>query len=148
MHRRAVELTPGQSINWLNLADALHFAGDDAASRDGFTKAGELAESTLTVDPADAEALVTLAWARHRLGNSEAALAMIARALEIDPEDPYSYYFGALIQNETGDTDAALAALGQALEKGYPASFLVAEPYLGELRADPRFHEMVAASFR
>ena len=148
MHRQAVELTPGQSVNWLNLADALHFAGDDAASRDAFMKAGELAESALTVDPADAEALVTLAWTRHRLGKSDEALDMIARALEIDPEDPYSYYFGALIQNQTGDTDAALAALGQALEKGYPASFLVAEPFLGELRADPRFHEIVAASFQ
>ena len=32
------------------------------------------------------------------------------------------------------------------LDKGYPVAMLVAEPYLGELRANEKFHAMIIAS--
>jgi tetratricopeptide (TPR) repeat protein len=148
MHRRAAELAPGRAISWLNLGDALYLAGDEAASAEAFERARELTDQTLSVNAADAEAIVTRAWTQHMLGDSEAASASVAQALEIDPGDPYSYYYDALLKYRSGDVDAALSSLEKALELGYPANFLVAEPYLGELRADSRFHVMLANSFQ
>ena len=79
---------------------------------------------------------------------SAAALATVEEALEIDPGDPYGYYYGALIRFQIGDKEAALDSLEIALDKGYPAGLLVPEPYLGDLRENARFHEMIIASFQ
>jgi tetratricopeptide (TPR) repeat protein len=145
--RQAVELTPGQAIIWLNLADSLNFAGQAEESAAAFRKARDLSSNMLRVDASDSEAIVTLAWAQHRLGESQEALATVEKGLEIDPGDPYGYYYDALIRYQTGDEEAALKSLQAALEKGYPAAMLVAEPYLGDLRANERLHEMIIKSF-
>jgi tetratricopeptide (TPR) repeat protein len=92
--------------------------------------------------------MTTLAWAEHMLGDSEAALNLIDESLQIDPEDPYTYYYDALIRYQTGDTDASLKSLAAALEKGYPPGLLVAEPHLGEIRADDRFHAIIIENIR
>jgi tetratricopeptide (TPR) repeat protein/DNA-binding winged helix-turn-helix (wHTH) protein len=147
MNRRAIELSPGLALSWLNLADSLQFDGQIEESKVAFEKARDLAGETLAVNPADTEALFALAWAQHMLGDSRQARASVERGLQLDPGDPYGYYYDALIHYRSGDTPAALEALGTALEKGYPAGMLVAEPYLGELRASPEFHALLRASF-
>ena len=147
MQRQAVELTPGDETLWLNLADSLHFAGQAEDSAAAFRTARELSLKILSVDASDSEAMVTLAWTQHMLGENQEALATVKKVLEIDPGDPYGYYFDALIRYQTGDENAALKSLEAALEKGYPAGFLVAEPYLGDLRANDRFHAMIVANF-
>lgn len=147
MHRRAIELSPGQAILWLNLADSLHFAGEIEESAEVFGNALALAGDALAVNSSDTEALFVRAWAQHMLGGSRQALSSVERGLALDPGDPYGYYYEALIRYRTGDEPAALKALGVALDKGYPPGMLVAEPYLGELRASPDFHALVRASF-
>jgi regulator of sirC expression with transglutaminase-like and TPR domain len=82
------------------------------------------------------------------LGDSVAALASIERGLRIDSGDPYTYYYDAMIRYQTGDREAALSSLAAALERGYPPGLLVAEPHLGELRADDRFHAIIVANIR
>ena len=52
-HRRAVELSPGQALMWLNLADSLHFAGETTESEESFRQAAELSRNTLRVDATD-----------------------------------------------------------------------------------------------
>jgi len=146
-HRQAVNMTPGQSILWLNLADSLHFVGQSEESAAAFRTAQELSQNTLSVDASDSEAIVTLAWTQHMLGESHLALSTVSKGLEVDPEDPYGYYYDALIRYQTGNEEAALNSLQTALDKGYPAGMLVAEPYLGDFRADDRFHAMIAESF-
>jgi tetratricopeptide (TPR) repeat protein/DNA-binding winged helix-turn-helix (wHTH) protein/TolB-like protein len=146
-HRQAIEMTPDQALPWLNLADSLHFAGQAEASAAAFKRALELSADRLRINPADSQELLTLAWAQHRLGDSRAGLASIERGLELDPGDPYSHYYEALIRYQTGDEVSALAAIRAALENGYPAGMLVAEPYLGELRASDEFHALILASF-
>lgn len=145
-HRQAVELAPGQALMWLNLADSLHFSGDTEASSEAFGEARDLTLNMLEVDASDSEAIVMLAWAQHMLGESQAALATVERGLQIDPGDPYGYYYDALIRYQTGDEDAALESLQAALEKGYPPGLLVAEPYLGDIRAHDRFHAIIVES--
>jgi len=147
-HQKAVELTPGQGLLWLNLADSLHLAGQENEAAVAFRQARDLSLKKLSVDVSDSEATVTLAWAQHMLGESQQALLTVEKGLEIDPGDPYGYYYDALIRYQTGDEEAALQSLQAALERGYPAGLLVAEPYLGDIRGDDRFHAMIVESFK
>lgn len=145
-HRKAVEISPGVALMWSNLADSLHFAGHEEESAAAFSRVRELCLQRLDVNPSDSEAIFMLAWSQHRLGDKQDALATIASGLEIEPGDPYGYYYDALIRYRSGDEDAALQSLQIALDKGYPVSLLVAEPYLGELRANEKFHAMIVSS--
>lgn len=147
MHRQSIELSPRLTLSWLNLADSLQFAGQVEESLVVFENARDLAIETLAVNPADTEALFALAWAQHMLGDNRQALTSVERGLRLDPGDPYGYYYEALIRYRSGDTPAALKAIGTALELGYPAGMLVAEPYLGDLRASAEFHALLRASF-
>ncbi|MDX1482468.1 MAG: hypothetical protein R3315_12370, partial [Woeseiaceae bacterium] len=97
-------------------------------------------------DPSDSVSTFTLAWAQHMLGESRQALAGVERGLALDPGDPYGYYYDALIRYRTGDDETALASLRTALEMGYPPGMLVAEPHLGDLRTDERFHRIITDS--
>jgi serine/threonine-protein kinase len=131
---------------WSNLADSLHFAGHEEESAAAFRRVREICVQRLSVNSSDSESFFLLAWSQHRLGDSQDALATVAQGLKIEPSDPYGYYFDALIRYQSGDQDAALKSLQIALDKGYPVAMLVAEPYLGELRANEKFHAMIIAS--
>ena len=146
--RQAVALAPGQALAWLNLADSLHFAGQKQESLDAYRKARNLSLSDVRVNPSDGEATTTLAWSQHMLGDTAAALASIEQGLRVDPGDPYSYYYDAMIRYQAGDEEAALSSLAAALERGYPAGLLVAEPHLGDIRGDERFHAIVVDNIR
>jgi tetratricopeptide (TPR) repeat protein/DNA-binding winged helix-turn-helix (wHTH) protein len=147
-HRQAARLAPTLALVWLNLADSQFFANQRAEAAASYQKAFELSTNVLSVNPSDGEAVTTLAWAQHMLGDSVAALTSIDRGLRIDSGDPYTYYYDAMIRYQTGDREAALSSLAAALERGYPPGLLVAEPHLGELRADDRFHAIIVANIR
>jgi tetratricopeptide (TPR) repeat protein/DNA-binding winged helix-turn-helix (wHTH) protein len=147
-HRQAVELAPAEPTVWLNLADSLHFAEDKEQALAAYEEAARLSNNALQVDPSNSEAVTALAWSRHMLGDSAVALELIERGLRIDPGDPYSHYYDALIRYQSGDDDAALSSLATALEMGYPPGLLVAEPHLGDLRSDERFHAIIVENIR
>jgi tetratricopeptide (TPR) repeat protein/DNA-binding winged helix-turn-helix (wHTH) protein len=147
-HRRAAELRPSDDVVWLNLADSLHFAGRADEATDAYERARELSAARLEIDSSDGVAMTTLAWAEYMLGDSAAALELVEQSLQIDPEDPYTYYYDALIRYQTGDRDATLTSLAAALERGYPPGLLVAEPHLGDIRADDRFHAIIIDNIR
>ncbi len=145
-HQNAVDLTPGQALMWLNLADSLHLAGQAEEATIAFQKARDISMNMLSIDSSDSEATIMLAWCQHMLGDSQEALLTVEKGLEIDPGDPYGYYYDALIRYQTGDEEAALRSLKAALERGYPPGLLVAEPYLGDIRSDDRFHAIIVES--
>lgn len=145
-HRAAVEANPGTALLWLNLGDALYFAGNGQQAAEAFARAAEFAEQGLAVNPSSAELLFSLAWARQMQGDAAAAGKLSDRGLAIAPEDPYSFYSDALIKIRNSEHVAALASLRQAVQLGYPVHMLRAEPYLEPLRANPEFQQLVASS--
>lgn len=147
-HAQAVELAPGQGLVWLNLADSLHFAGQTQESLDAYRKALDLSMSAVRVNRSDNEAMTTLAWSQHMVGDTASALATIEQGLRNDPGDPYTYYYDAMIRYQTGDDEAALSSLAAALERGYPVGLLVAEPHLGDIRGNERFHAIIVENIR
>ena len=143
-HREAIAINPGQAFNWLNLADALYFAGETAEARSAFGKASELAESRLSVDPNDANTLLLLGWAQQMLGNTAGAKQYINKALDVAPNNPYGQYYAGLIEVRAENHESALRALQGALDNGYPAKMLASEPYLEDLEQNPKFRKMIS----
>ena len=137
--RRAVELAPESSGNWIGLADALYFSGDESAAHEAYEKARSLAQRQLGVNAEDTEALMYLAWSAAKTGDLDAATAHATRAVSLDPADPYSHYFDALVKLERDDPEAAIEALARAVETNYPLTMLAAEPILDPLKDEPRF---------
>ena len=143
-HRQAIELAPGDPNKWLNLADALYFAGHIEESQQTFRSADELSVDRLAVDPSDIEAIYAHAWSRQMLGDSAAAQESVAKGLTIAPANPFGFYYAALIETQNGDYAAAVDFLESAIENGYPVAMLAAEPYLEELRSNRDFESLVA----
>ncbi len=144
MNRAAVALSPGEAVKWLNLADALHFAGDRHEAMDAFRRTEALAASRVSVDPADFDTLFLLAWAQQMTGQSDKAMESVARGLYLAPHDPYGHYYNALIAVQVGEQKHALHSLRLALDNGYPANMLAVEPYLESLRGHRKFQALIA----
>lgn len=144
IHRQAVKLSPGDPVRWINLADALNFAGRAEEAADAFRRAASLAEDRLAVDAADVASLYMLAWSQVMLARPQRATELIRRGLEAAPMNPYGYYYDALIKTGLGQRDGALESLKQAIETGYPPNLLAVEPYLAELKGEPGFQALIA----
>ncbi|MGI9200150.1 MAG: tetratricopeptide repeat protein [Woeseiaceae bacterium] len=142
-HRRAVELAPDSAGNWIGLADALYFSGDETSAQDAYVTAKLTALEQLSVSPDDIEALMYLAWSAAMTNDIDAAAAHAQRIVEMGPADPYSHYFDALVKLKAGDPDAAIDALGLSVETGYPLAMLAAEPILREIKDDRRFERLL-----
>lgn len=143
IHRQALAADPNANIVWLNLADALYFAGHQKQAREAFRRTAELSADRLSVNPGDAESLQAFAWASMMLGDAAEARRAMDRALQASPNDPRVFYYDALIRARTGDRTGALAAIEQAVAAGYPRAMLAAEPYLQDLRNETRFGVLV-----
>lgn len=146
IHRLARDADPNSNIVWLNLADALHFAGDSELSHAAFEKVIELSTRRLSVDANDIESLQALAWANVMLGNRERGQELVGRAISLSPNDPYVYYYDALIRSRLGDIPGAIDAAERAIEAGYPKAMLVSEPYLAPLHRQERFVALTASA--
>ncbi len=143
-HRAAIALNPDQTMNWVNLADALYFAGETTEAKSAFGNASELARSRLSVDPDDANTMLLLGWAQQMLGDTAVAKEFIKKGLDLAPSNPYGQYYAGLIEVMAGNHEDALRALRRALDNGYPAKMLAAEPYLEDLKQNRKFRKMVS----
>jgi TolB-like protein/Tfp pilus assembly protein PilF/DNA-binding winged helix-turn-helix (wHTH) protein len=143
IHRQVAEMSPNSNFVWLNLADALYFAGERVAAHDAFVKSAELSKSQLAVNPSEAESLYLLAWARTMSGDESDASVLIGRAIAIAPNDPYAYYYDALLKTKHGDYAAATKSIKLAVNMGYPTQMLAAEPYLAGLHGEKEFTSLL-----
>ena len=144
IHRQALVADPSANIVWLNLADALYFAGHEKEAREAFSQSATLSASRLSINPGDVESLQAFAWASMTLGDVAEARRAMDRALQASPNDPFVFYYDALIRARSGDRTGALDSLEQAVAAGYPRAMLAAEPYLEEFRDEARFSVLLS----
>jgi tetratricopeptide (TPR) repeat protein/TolB-like protein/DNA-binding winged helix-turn-helix (wHTH) protein len=138
-HKKAIEISPKDHLVWANLGDALAITAKVDEARAAFSKAEELAEVSLTVNPVDAEVLIDMAWIKAMLGKKDEADRAISRAGEIRPGDPYVHFISALIAVRSGDPGSAYIHLQEAIAAGYPPKLIAAEPHLEPVRNEPWF---------
>jgi serine/threonine-protein kinase len=145
MYQRAIALAPDDFETWGALGDACRFAeGQTESARQAYTKAIELAEDVLRVNPSDADATVMLAHYYANIDQSERAKELLARALKLAPQSMFVCYDAAVTNVSLGETEKALSAIEQAVELGYPVNLLSVDAGLVPLMSSDRFTALLA----
>ena len=126
---------------------ALH---DEAGARDAFLKVKEAVQEDARKSPDDADAHSALGSVLARLGEKEAALAEVQRALELLPLNKDAFHAPELVELAAevyvvvGEPDRAFAALEELAKRPNPltSELLKLDPVWDPLRADPRFAQI------
>jgi serine/threonine protein kinase/tetratricopeptide (TPR) repeat protein len=144
VYRQAVAITANDYVLWGNLGDADYYGGHHEEAMSAYRQAAALAESTLTVNPKDTEALGGLAGYYSMLGDRKAALAALDRARAAGQPDKDLFFSEALVYNQFGETDVALEWLAKAIAAGLPPSLPRDAPALNNLHHNPRYQSLLA----
>ena len=134
MFRKATELAPSDHRPWGNLADALLFAGQPAEAERAYTRALELAEAELAVNPRLAINQAQTAYYSTRLRRRDLARQCIENALADGDNDSEVHYYVGLAELGLGDQSAAVSHVRRAHELGYPDVLLKSAPELEAIR--------------
>jgi len=144
-YEKAAELDQNRYEVWGNLGDAYYWApgrrGDAAAA---YRRAIELARQKLQVNSRDANLRGYLAAYYAMLGDRQAALTEIDRALRLAPRGPDLLVNAALVHNQLGDEGKAIEFLERAVTAGFSRSTLRDLPNFDNLRGNPRFQHLLA----
>jgi eukaryotic-like serine/threonine-protein kinase len=144
---RAAAINSSDFRLWANLARAYGYSSSrkDKAG-DAYRKATELAERELSVNPRQPRVVAALAGYASMLGDKKKALQYASQAQQLAPQDPNVLFQLVFVYDVVGDRATALQRLQKAIEAGYPVSEVQTERGLEELRTDPRFAQLIAAS--
>jgi len=142
---KAVELTPHDPLYWRNLGDACRWVpGKEQRAKQAFTRAIELCDEVIRVNPNDATTHMSRATSLAKLGRTREARVAILRALELEPQYASCAYEAAVIALIDGSEDEAAARIEQALRLGYNIDNLDRDPELAKLRKSGRLQSIVA----
>jgi serine/threonine-protein kinase len=143
---KAVELGANSSLNWGNLGDAYRWApGRRSESIAAYKRAIALLQPDLTRKPEDVDLRTRLATYLAKSGQTAAALETIARFDESATLTPQMLFRLTVVTELAGDRARAIRLIERALKAGYPLKEISNEPELTALRADARFHRLIAA---
>jgi serine/threonine-protein kinase len=142
---KAVELGANNSLYWGNLGDAYRWApGRRAESGNAYHRAITLLRETIAKQPADHDLRSRLATYLVKSDQVKGALEAIAD-LERQPKLSSTVLMRLTVVHElAGNRERALRLLDQALKAGFTLSNVANEPELTALRADARYHRLIA----
>lgn len=134
-------------VIWGNLGDACRWAPDKKErAREAYLRAGQLVEEQLRSTPGDPGLRSSLAIYLAKRGDCPRASAELS-ALETIPGKSASSWYRMLVAHEVcNQREKALAALDQALRAGLPLDEVKKDPELLGLRADARYHRLIAGT--
>lgn len=148
----SASLHPGSVCGkYIAIGAAKRGLGDEAGAREAFLKAKERAEEFEKQNPDVANVVSLLAEIHAWLGEKDAAITGINRALELLPESKDAFGGPEITQNAAeiytilGDTDKAIATLDGLLQKpgAITVELLKLNPIWDPLRKDPRFQALI-----
>ena len=132
-------------FQWGNLGDACRWApGKKERSREAYLRGIQLIREELRKKPENVTLHSRLALYLAKRGDRNEALAELARLETTAGKDPRARYRMLVAYEVIGARDKALAALSQALRGGFPIEEIRLDPELLDLRADPRYHDLLA----
>jgi tetratricopeptide (TPR) repeat protein len=142
--RQAVDLAPKRDQFWGNLGDAYGCVpGKKTDARQAYTRAVELTQAALAVNPKDADVLSRAALYQARLGNRAEADAQIRKARQSAAGNRDVLWNAALVYELDGQRDLALQSLKSAIKAGQPVEEVRREPALANLRQDSRYARVI-----
>jgi tetratricopeptide (TPR) repeat protein/tRNA A-37 threonylcarbamoyl transferase component Bud32 len=140
---KAVKLDPRQPLLWRNLGDAYQMIGGmNDKAKAAWRKAADLTASSLKVNPKDLDALTSLALYKAKLGESEAAIALLQRAGTFPAPTVEQQFNEALAYELAGGRETALRLLADCIRLGYSRADITHAPELQNLRKDPRYRNL------
>jgi serine/threonine-protein kinase len=141
---RASQLTPKSEQVWGNLGDAYAcVSGRKRDAESAYRHAVRLGQERLKVNSSDAETLSVVALYEAKLGDKSTALENIQKARGLAPGSRKVQWEAALIYELAGQRDRAFQALQAAIHEGQPMDEVRGEPALANLRADPRYQQLI-----
>jgi tetratricopeptide (TPR) repeat protein len=141
---RVVELTPENVAAWNNLGTAYYSREQYDSAGEAYSRAGQLAESTLEINSQDWRTQGMLATYYLHVGRESEAQAAIESSLANSERDPEMLLYAALVRVVLGEEKAALDAIEEMLELDATFRLYVAEdPDLQKLNGNPLFDQMM-----
>ncbi|HSY35601.1 MAG TPA: protein kinase [Acidobacteriaceae bacterium] len=143
---RAVKLNPADGGNWLELGDCYSLArGHHAAALKAYNQAATAQDEELVDAPQDGPGWMLLALSRVKTGVLENAADLVAKAEKYFARDIDSQLYKARTLELLGKRDEALATVDACLKRGATEFQFRTLPDMGELRNDPRYHQMIGS---
>ncbi len=146
MFEKALALDDHDYVLWGNLGSQYqHIPGQEAKSRQAFSRAIELATANLAVDPRDAQVIVDLASYHAALSDGDKARDYLGRVAADGKKQADIARQIALVYAELGDRGRTLEWVATALNLGSPVGEVQAEPDLKRFGNDPGFVALIEA---
>jgi tetratricopeptide (TPR) repeat protein len=144
---KALEM-PGGSNNymvWGNLGDAYRWTPDKKeSSRDAYLRAIQLVQERSRSTPGDATLRSRLALYLAKRGDLAEALAELGELEDLPGKDASAWFRMVVAYEVCAQRVKALATLERALRDGLPVEEVKNDPELLGLRADARYHRVIA----
>jgi serine/threonine-protein kinase len=146
LFEKAVAIGANNYIFWGNLGDAYRWApGRADKSSSAYTTAIRLANEELASHAHNMDARIHLALYLAKSGNKNDALREVSVVDNAQQNDAEELFLSAVVHEISGERDRALAMLSGAVKAGYGLGEIEHEPELQSLRADPRYHALIAS---
>lgn len=143
---KAVDGRANSYLYWGNLADAYRWAtGMRAKANTAYTRAVQLATAETKSKPADWDLRSRLALYHAKLSDASASRAELA-AIPAATTSAAVWFRAAIAWDLLQDRERALQSLDRAIKGGYPKNEIENEPELAPIRADRRYHVLMARS--
>ena len=143
---KAVELGANRSLYWGNLADAYRWApGRRSESSEAYRRAIVLVRDEVAKQPANMDLKARLATYLVKSNQTPAALDVVAEIERAASQASPVLMRVAVVHELAGNRERALHFVDQALKAGYSAKEIANDPELTGLRADRRYHAVIAA---
>lgn len=125
-------------------AQALEALGRHDEAPPQFSKALEVVEKHMELNPDDPRAATMRAVSLCRLGRALEGLEWAEKALEIDPDDAGVRYNVACLYSLEGKVEEAIRCLDAAVARGFGnKEWFEKDPDLDPIRTDPRFRALM-----
>ena len=144
---RAVAVRPESCDAWILLAMARLGGGPNPAATDALTRTFEAVERHLELEPDEVRPLALGAQALAGLGDTARATDWARRAHAIAEQDPGSLYNIGAAFAMAGHTDDAVRCLEPAIRNCYDLEWVDHDPFLDNVRSDPRFKALLDAAW-
>ena len=141
--KRAIALAPGNYRTWGNLGDAYRLAGDQPSARDAYTRAVELADEELAINPDDFNTIARLGLYLAYLGDVERSGQLAEKVVGLDAATAAAYsvdYYVARTRLQLGELESAYIYFGKAIDGGWSRALVLSDPDLVAQAGDER-HE-------
>ena len=132
-------------VIWGNLGDAYRFTpGNEAKAADAYSRAIELTEQVLAVDPNDSRARGNMAATLAKTGQAERARKELESVLRAKPGDTSIILRAVFVYELIGARAQALDAVREYVRLKGPMEEIARDPLLAGLRQDPGYTDITA----